>query len=102
LAVFDAIPSGVWIARTRLDLAEVALARTDRKSAVAHLGAAREHAVRAALMPTGCSRRSETLPGRAIPRKNGAVALARLTLVRCYDILAVWLVTVLDFSRCWP
>ena len=45
LSAFGAIPSGVWIARTALDLGELALARGDRESAVAHLGEARAEAV---------------------------------------------------------
>jgi tetratricopeptide (TPR) repeat protein len=35
----------VWTARTRLDLGELALARGDRESAIAHLGEARSEAV---------------------------------------------------------
>jgi len=49
LAAFGAIPSAVWIARTRLDLGELALARGDRESAVAHLGEARSEAVHVGL-----------------------------------------------------
>ena len=35
----------MWTARTRLDLGELALARGDRESAIAHLGEARSEAV---------------------------------------------------------
>ena len=45
LTTFSAIPSGVWTARTRLDLGELALARGDRESAIAHLGEARSEGV---------------------------------------------------------
>jgi tetratricopeptide (TPR) repeat protein len=50
LTAFGAIPSGVWIARTRIDLGELALARGDPKSAVAHLGEARFKAVHIGLL----------------------------------------------------
>jgi DNA-binding NtrC family response regulator/tetratricopeptide (TPR) repeat protein len=51
LAAFGAIPSAVWIARTRLDLGALALARGDQTSAVAHLGEARAVAANAGLSP---------------------------------------------------
>jgi hypothetical protein len=51
LVAFGGIPAGLWIARTRVDLGEVALARGDRESAIAHLGAARAEAVKAGLSP---------------------------------------------------
>jgi uncharacterized protein HemY len=49
LTTFDTIPSGVWIARTRLDLGELALAQGDQTSGVVHLGEARSEAVRVGL-----------------------------------------------------
>jgi len=49
LAAFASIPSGVWMARTGLDLGELALARRDRDSAVAHLAEARAEAANAGL-----------------------------------------------------
>jgi DNA-binding NtrC family response regulator/tetratricopeptide (TPR) repeat protein len=51
LTAFGAIPSGVWMARTWLDLGELALAEGDRESAVAHLGEARAEAVNVGLAP---------------------------------------------------
>jgi tetratricopeptide (TPR) repeat protein len=49
LALFAGIPSGVWLARTKLDLGELALARRDHESAVAHLADARADAANAGL-----------------------------------------------------
>jgi tetratricopeptide (TPR) repeat protein len=51
LTGFSAIPAGVWIARSSLDLGELALARGDGPSAVARLGEARAEAVRVGLSP---------------------------------------------------
>ena len=49
LSAFDTISSGVWIARARLDLGQLALAQGDQTSAVAHFGEARAAAVRVGL-----------------------------------------------------
>jgi hypothetical protein len=49
LLVFGSIPSGVWLARTKLELGELALAWRDHESAVAHLAEARAEAAKAGL-----------------------------------------------------
>jgi tetratricopeptide (TPR) repeat protein len=48
---FGAIRSRAWMARTWLDLGELALARGDRQSAVAHLAKARAEALSVGLSP---------------------------------------------------